>query len=159
MLDTQSNLAISYLQLVRLEQAVNAFRGVYSGFLKLKGEEHYDTLLAAQNYAESINGLQRFEEAKSLLRKTMPVARRVLGEGNEHTLKMRWIYARALYSDPDATLDDVRESVETLEDAERIARRVLGGAHPITKEMGNDLGTTRAVLLRACETLSPPGSA
>ena len=62
-------------------------------------------------------------------------------------------------SDPDATLDDVRESVETLEDAERIARRVLGGAHPITKEMGNDLGTTRAVLLRACETLSPPGSA
>ena len=31
-----------------------------------------------------------------------------------------------------ATLDDYREAVTTLEDAERIARRVLGNAHPLT---------------------------
>ena len=36
----------------------------------------------------------------------------------------------ALYLDAGATLDDLREAVTTLEDAERIARRVLGGAHP-----------------------------
>ena len=30
------------------------------------------------------------------------------------------------------TLDSVREAVTTLEDTERIARRVLGGAHPTT---------------------------
>ena len=45
------------------------------------------------------------------------------------TLKMR-IYARALYQDTGATLDDAREAVTTLEETERIARRVLGGAHP-----------------------------
>ena len=106
-----------------------------------------------------LNQLKLFEEAKSLMLKLMPVARRALGENNETTLRMRWNYAHSLCMDPAATLDDLREAVTTLEDAERIARRVLGGAHPITKEMGNDLGTTRAVLLRACETLSPPGSA
>ena len=46
---------------------------------------------------------------------------------------MRMNYARALYKDDDATLDDLREAVMTLEDAGRIARRVFGGAHPITK--------------------------
>ena len=33
----------------------------------------------------------------------------------------------ALYDNDDATLDDLREAVTTLEDVERIARRVLGG--------------------------------
>ena len=37
----------------------------------------------------------------------------------------------ALYRADGATLDDIREAVTTLEDAERIARRVLGGAHPV----------------------------
>ena len=60
----------------------------------------------------------------------MPVARRALGEGRELTLRMRWEYARVLYRDDGATLDDLREAVSTLEDLERTARRVLGGAHP-----------------------------
>ena len=68
---------------------------------------------------------RRHAEAKALLRKMTPVARRVLGESHEITLHSRTIYAQALYADPDATLDDDREAVTTLEDAERTARRVL----------------------------------
>ena len=64
------------------------------------------------------------------MRKTVPVARRVLGERHDLTLRMRWHYAMALYKDAGATLDDLREAVATLEDTERTARRVLGGAHP-----------------------------
>ena len=60
----------------------------------------------------------------------MPVARRVLGDSHEITLKMRWIYAKALYRNDSATLDDLREAVTTLEETARTARRVLGGAHP-----------------------------
>ena len=45
-----------------------------------------------------------------------------------------------------ATLGDLREAVTTLEDAERIARRVLGGAHPLTTEYGHNLRTARGVL-------------
>ena len=58
----------------------------------------------------------------------------------------RWCYARALYKDDGATLDDVREAVTTLEDTRRIARRVLGGAHPLTKGIENALQYARAIL-------------
>ena len=61
-----------------------------------------------------------------------------------------------LYTDPDATLDDVREAVTTLEDVTRIARRVLGGAHPLTFDIEFDLKHARAAL-GARET--PPPSA
>ena len=67
-------------------------------------------------------------------------------------------YARVLYHDTGATLDDLREAVTTLEDAGRIARRVLGGAHPTTGSVGLSLLDARAAL-RARETPSPPGQA
>ena len=106
--------------------------------------------VAALNY---VNALKHFDEAKSLLRKTMPVARRALGEGNRLTLKLRWIYAQSLYKDDGATLDDLREALTTLEDTERIARRVLGGAHPTTTGIEISMRKARAAL-RARET--PP---
>ena len=48
---------------------------------------------------------------------------------------MRGNYAKALYKDPSATLDDLREAVSTFEDMEPIARRVLGSAHPLTSSI------------------------
>ena len=127
------------------------FRDVYSGRLKLQGEESYEALHAANNYAASLLDLQRFKEVKSLLRKVMPVARRVLGENHECTLRMRWSYARALYLDDAATLADLREAVTSLEDTERTARRVLGGAHPLLVSIERDVKSSRAAL-RARET-------
>ena len=62
----------------------------------------------------------------------------------------------ALYEDPATTLDGVREAATTLEEIERIARRVLGGAHPLTVEIEACLRKSRAVL-RARE--APPRSA
>ena len=109
----------------------------------------------ANNYAISLNDLRRFEEAKALMRKTMPVARRVLGESHELTLKMRWIYVEALCSDDAATLEDLREAVETSKEIERTARRVFGGTHPMTLATEHQLQQSRAAL-RARET---PGSA
>ena len=75
----------------------------------------------------------------------MPVARRVLGESHELTLKMRWAYAGALYN-PAATLDDLSEAVTTLEDGKRIARRVFGGAHPVVSNMEASLRKARTFL-------------
>ena len=107
-------------------------------------------MIEANNYASLLLTLKRFEEAKSLLRKTMPVARRVLGESHDLTLTLKKVYAQALYTDDNATLDDLREAVTTLEETERVARRVLGGAHPLTKRMGSELREARG-LLRARE--------
>ena len=74
----------------------------------------------------------------------IPVARRVLGESNILTLKMRLSYARALCKD--GALDDLREAVTTLEDAGRTARRVLGGTHPTTTGIVACLRKARATL-------------
>ena len=59
---------------------------------------------------------------------------------------MRWIYAEALYADPAATLDDLREAVETLVETTRTARRVLGSAHPNVVLVEKSLLNARAAL-------------
>ena len=115
--------------------------------------DHEETLRAASNYASTLNELGRYAEVKALLRKMMPVARRVLGESCETTLKMRRTYAAALYLDSGATLDDLREAVTTLADIERTARRVMGGTHPLTVGIEGALREAWA-WLRAHET--PP---
>ena len=151
MLSMQNNLAGVYRMLGREEHATRMLRDVYSGRWKLHGEEHLNTFGAALNYASSLIKLRRFEEAKSLLRKTMPVARRVIRDTDIMTLKLRLCYVHALHTDPAATLDDIREAVTTLDDVARIARRVLGGAHPITEAIEHNLSEARAAL-RSRET-------
>ena len=64
-------------------------------------------------------------------------------------------HAETLCKDPSATLDDLREAVTTLVETDRIARRVLGTAHPLTKGIEGDLQYARAAL-DARET--PPSS-
>ena len=48
--------------------------------------------------------------------------------------------------DGDATLDDLREAVKTLEELAPTARRVLGGANPITTDIECVLQRARAKL-------------
>ena len=153
-LRVQSSLANTCQDLGRSEEALPLRRDVYFGFLNLGCEENKDALIAGCNYATHLNRLERYAEAKPLLRKLMPVARRVLGNNDDTTLKMRGNYAEALYEDDGATLDDLRESVTTLEDSERTTRRVFGGAHPLTTGIEGDLRDARAALRAREET--PP---
>ena len=98
----------------------------------MKLKNYVETLRAANNYALSLIDLKHPEEAKPLLRQTIPIARRLLEENDDTMLRMRCFYAEALYRAEDATLDDLREAVTTLEETARTARRVFGGAHPLT---------------------------
>jgi len=66
-------------------------------------------------------------------------------------LRTRSLYAEAFYMDEGATLNELREAVTTLEDTERIARRVLGGAHPLTTGIGEDCLQNARAVLRARE--------
>ena len=142
----QNNLAGTYTSLGRLEEALCLRENVYSGRLKLFGEQHGYTISAANNYAALLKQLNRFEEARSLLRKAMPITRRVLGDKHVVMFRMKKIYAQTLYQDDSATLDDLREAVTTLEGTERTARRVLGSAHPLTGTAGRTLLAARAAL-------------
>ena len=88
------------------------------------------------------------------MRKNIPVARRVLGDSDQVTLRLRKVYAKSLFGANLATLGDLREAVAILEETTRIARRVLGGAHPLTTSFEADLRYVRAAL-RARETPPP----
>ena len=69
----------------------------------------------------------------------------------------RWNYANALYKDKGATLNDLRDAVTTLKETERIARRVLGGQHPLTTGIERNLRYARAALaVRETQPSSPP---
>ena len=53
---------------------------------------------------------------------------------------------KALYKADGATLAELHEAVTTLEDTARIARRVLGGAHPFTPCIEHRLREAQATL-------------
>ena len=59
---------------------------------------------------------------------------------------MLWTYAETLFTNPNATLDDLRDAVRTLEETEQTARRVPGGAHPLTAPIEETLRASRAAL-------------
>ena len=104
--------------------------------------------MAASNYTNLLIALQRFEEARSLLRKMIPVARRALEEGDVNTLRMRWIYARALYMDEGATRDDLREAVATLDTVANSWKHIFGPAHPETPKAQDALKIARGALAK-----------
>jgi hypothetical protein len=79
----------------------------------------------------------------------MPVARRVLGDTNEYALRVRWLYAWALYKDAGATLDDLREAVTTLESVATSWKQVFGQAHPETPKVQGTLEMARKKLADA----------
>ena len=108
--------------------------------------EQAKILLGAICYVMGLISSRHFKDAKALALKTLPVARRVLGNAHEYTLRMRALCAEALHHDPAATLDDLREAATTLEEVERTARRVLGGAHPTVAEVERGLIALRTTL-------------
>ena len=75
--------------------------------------------------------MQRFEEAKRVLRKVIPVAQRVLGTQNELTLSLREDLSRATL-DGESSAEEKRQALRMLEDVAGVRRRVLGPAHPDT---------------------------
>jgi hypothetical protein len=145
-LASQGNLANAYQMHGRLEETLKMYRDVQSGYARLLGEETKEALLAVFNRVLLLHDLERLEEAKSLVGKTLPTMRRALGECDDLTLRMKQLYAEALYKDDGATLDYLREAESTLVETERTARQVLGGAHPTVVNIEIVLRNARAVL-------------
>ena len=139
----QNNLAITYAMLGRHEEALRLRREVYFGRLKLDGELEENTLMAAGNYALTLLQLKRFEEAKELLRKTTPVARRVLGNEHELTLSMREDLCCATLCGESSAEEEKREAFRMLEEVAGVMRRVLGPQHPETQRVQDDLEANR----------------
>ena len=117
---------------------------VAAAVAKCAADTKGQTCYICNNLAATLKDLNHFQEAKALLRKALPVARRVLGD-HQIPLMMGKIYGEVLCRADGATLDDFREAVETLEDTARTARRVLGGAHPTVEGIESCLRNARSV--------------
>ena len=79
-------------------------RDVYSGHLRLNGEEHEYTLAARATPPIPSPLSARRSQVADAQNDARGAA--CFGESHDLTLKMRWIYGLALYRDPNATLDD-----------------------------------------------------
>ena len=86
-----------------------------------------------------------FSELKEVLRALLSV-QDVQGL---HGLQLRWLYANALREAENATLDDLVEAVETLDDVSQKWRRMLGPQHPDYPAVENALNRTREALAQA----------
>ena len=109
-------------------------------------------MLSALNLGLSLNALKHRAEAKSLVRKALPAARRTLGRDHEWTLKLESALSEAFYRDDSASTSELRHSVSMCEDGYERARRVYGDAHPLTEELADALDEAREELARRTQS-------
>ena len=107
--------------------------------------ESQQTLTVASHYAATLIRIERFEEAKRVLRQVIPVAQRTLGTVHMCTVSLREDLARAMLQDGNSTLGEKREALRTLEDSLRVMRRVLGTQHPETQRVQRSLHMYREI--------------
>jgi hypothetical protein len=154
-LGVQTNLAGCLDDLGRHHEAVVLKRETFDRQVATLGVSNECTILSGNNVATSLLGLERWEEAKTLLgEKLLPAARKSLGADHNLTLRLGQNLADALYSNPERTRDDLRlnqhrslrrrdpllNTGDDLLEAETIMkhvverrRRVFGPAHPDTR--------------------------
>lgn len=102
--------------------------------------------ITAFGLANQMCGLGLFDECKEFARERIPEAERALGSEHGLTLCFRGSHAVALLNSSDATLDDMRLAVKTMEDCAQTLRRVLGKNNPQTLESENMLAKARMKL-------------
>ena len=71
------------------------------------------------------------------------------GAENDYMLQIRTLHARALCEDENASLDNLRQAVELLEDIDSLSSRVFGAHHPDTVANKGNLRYAREKLARA----------
>ena len=147
MLVVQSNLANTYQQLGRFQDALVIHRKSYAYMLE-SGENPRYTLLALFNLANTLTKMGNCAEVVSLLRDedALSSAESVFGPEDPHTLTISGTYATALLESPGATRDDMEKAIEILEKAERTSRRVSGEGHYRSLEAVRDLKSARVIL-------------
>ena len=130
----------------RVEEALRIERDVYSGYVKLNGEEARDTLHEALNFAMTLRKAGHKPEAKEFLRTRSPVADRALGRENYISLRLRWLHANSLCDDADATLDELVQAEATLKSVLGSWRRIMGASHPDTIPLEHAVVRVQAAL-------------
>ena len=141
MLIMQMNLAISYLRLGRLEEALQMKRDVYSGHSRHRdlGPLHQNTLKAALNLSTALVNAGDYAEARAFTRDQTELARRALGADHPVTLDFQWGYSRAFTLDKGVSAEQLGEVATALEKTLEVSQRVRGREHPQTCNIRDEL--------------------
>ena len=119
----------------------------------MRGASHERTIACGVNLALSMLDVERWDDARTFLRKVLPVAGRSLGANHNQTLRLGQNLAAALNNNPEFTRDDPRlnqpravsrpidlntgddllEAENIMQDNVQRWRRVFGPAHPETR--------------------------
>ena len=134
----QKKLAECYFGSGQPDEALRLMRSVYTDGLRIFGPSSEDTFNAAEQLAGFLIRAsdEGFFEAKTLLRKHLPSARRTLAPDAEARIKLAKMYAVTIYihaDQSDTCRDDRFEAVSILEKIVRVQRRKKGPNHPSTK--------------------------
>ena len=96
--------------------------------------------LAAVNFVCSLLKLNLLDEARAVLRESLPLARGQLGENHRHTLMLLEASAMCVAYDENSTQADLFEAESTLVDVLDRTRRVFGPRHLSVAIRENHLG-------------------
>ena len=144
---SQGNLAVTYAELGRSDEALSTYREAYAGCKSVFGNCDERTLAAANNLVFQLQKQSKFAEAVSILRKPLSDARRAFGDDHEQTLALGSLLADSLAGPGTSpTVDDLREAIAIREDVCKRSRRLLGGSHPHTEKRQRALDSARSHL-------------
>ncbi|WP_258037295.1 MULTISPECIES: tetratricopeptide repeat protein [unclassified Streptomyces] len=136
-LTTRSNLASSYSDAGRTQEAIELQEWVLADEERLLGADHPDTLTTRSNLASSYSDAGRTQEAIELKERVLAERERVLGTDHPDTLTTRTNLA--------ISYRDAGRAREALELGERVLaerERVLGTDHPDTLTTRSNLAVS-----------------
>jgi len=147
-LRSTDNLATSYAELGRREEALKLREQQVELERATLGPEHVDTLEAMNNLGASYSSVGRHADALRLFEETLVLREAKLGADDPETLRARYNKARAL-----AALGRVSEAVQLHEQTFARRKAILGPTHPDTFWSMTNLAGCYATLGRQDEAL------
>ena len=100
-------------------------RTIHSGFMDVRGQRHWRTLLAAHHLCKSLPP----SEGIPFTRKQIKLAEEVHGVGHRRTLQFGRILANHLVAQSSCTLNDAIEAVKISREGRQATLRLLGTQH------------------------------
>ena len=138
-LATMGNIAICHDDLGHHEESLALRRKILATRRQRFSPEDPLILQDVANLGTSLVHTRQLTEARSLMRKYLPIARRVLGLDHEITFGLIENLAGAIFENALAPREDLVEVDEILTKQLKRLRQVLGAAHPATQRHENHL--------------------
>ncbi|MGW1354527.1 tetratricopeptide repeat protein [Streptomyces sp. NPDC002409] len=148
-LNARANLATSYYQAGRTDDAIAIEEHVLADYERILGDEHPDTLNARNNLAASYRQAGRTNDAITLEEHVLADRERLLGNEHPNTLNARNNLA-ASYRQAGRTDDAINLLEHVLADRERL----LGNEHPNTLNARNNLAASYRQAERTDEAIT-----